>query len=870
MELPYSGDVARFQTERFVVPEATFWPLYLWMWNDEVTDERITQQLDMIQAQGAQSVWVLPVPEEHRPESNPTHLKPTYLSDEWMQVMRSLFQELSARGMYAWLYDEGGWPSGSVCGRVVREHPELASQWLERQEIRPVYEDVFTAPADCLAAFAFQGDQILTRLTPGVEQSIVGRGGKYWPTDDVRVEVYWVRRQQVRNYYYPPYPDMLNPRSIQSFIELTHQRYESAVGEFFGSVVPVIVSDEMSFGHNPVWTDDLTAAFKQEKGYDLLDKLPAIFSGDTREDQQVRIDFHDWCTQRFADSCATIQDWCHKHGLLYSGHLGPEDETLAPYLYGRNLMRVLRRHDIPGTDTIFRQIFPYPKGAVGVEEAASKAGVNELKHLNHYFPKYTSSVAHQEGYRRCFTESFAVYGSGVTLQQMKWVMNFQYVRGMNLYIFSAVYLSNEDHYMGSNTRPVADDRNPLMRYVRGFNEYMARLSYVTSIGTPGIDTAVYYPGRDFFAGVAGMQLVQATHEGIVKALLEGQCDFDLIDEDALESAVVENGCLVVGPMRYRTIYVGHCHWLGESSRKKLDAVAATGGKFFWVDPDHLTKLPKLIEPQIDVIPNDPWIRVCRRDIDEGSLYLITNEDPEDDKRCTLGFKEGRAPIELNLETGTLSRPRTAAQTDVGWTISVDLPVAGARAYLFADAIADLESADPETGAPVKIIDVHDRISLRKVRSYQLGEREIQVVDLVDSPPVLAELGDWATAIGAEFSGEAEYLIEFDCTVGEVERAQFLDLGEVNAIAEVWLNSVPLGRRLWRPFVFATGDALMPGRNEMRVMVINTLANQFASNTEVFQKWPPEIFTTYYARNLYFERQSTASGLTGPLRLLSVR
>ena len=48
------------------------------------------------------------------------------------------------------------------------------------------------------------------------------------------------------------------------------------------------------------------------------------------------------------------------------------------------------------------------------------------------FPVYAASVAHQNAVRFAFTESFCVYGNGLTPAQMKWLIDYQYVRGINL------------------------------------------------------------------------------------------------------------------------------------------------------------------------------------------------------------------------------------------------------------------------------------------------------------------------------------------------------------------------------------------------------------------------------------------------------
>lgn len=54
----------------------------------------------------------------------------------------------------------------------------------------------------------------------------------------------------------------------------------------------------------------------------------------------------------------------------------------------------------------------------------------------------------------------------------------------------------------------------------------------------------------------------------------------------------------------------------------------------------------------------------------------------------------------------------------------------------------------------------------------------------------------------------------------------LDLGRVAWAAEVWVNGLACGRRLWGPHRFDVASALRPGRNELRVRVANLINNSY--------------------------------------------
>ena len=85
-----------------------------------------------------------------------------------------------------------------------------------------------------------------------------------------------------------------------------------------------------------------------------------IYEGKEPNERQVRIDYYDWWSNRFADAYfGEIQNWCHSNHLLSGGHLDNEDETLGAVKYGYgHVLRQFRKMDVPGVDVIWRQIWP--------------------------------------------------------------------------------------------------------------------------------------------------------------------------------------------------------------------------------------------------------------------------------------------------------------------------------------------------------------------------------------------------------------------------------------------------------------------------------------------------------------------------------
>lgn len=112
-----------------------------------------------------------------------------------------------------------------------------------------------------------------------------------------------------------------------------------------------------------------------------------------------------------------------------------------------------------------------------------------------------------------------------------------------------------------------------------------------------------------------------------------------------------------------------------------------------------------------------------------------------------------------------------------------------------------------------------------------------------------ELGEWADQGLASYSGGIRY--ETTIELGTIPKGSvFLDLGEVRGTAEVQVNGLEVGTRIWSPYRMDVTDQLKMGINELHITVFNTLAPYLHS-----------VSPTPYI--LPHQRKS---GLFGPVRL----
>jgi hypothetical protein len=262
------------------------------------------------------------------------------------------------------------------------------------------------------------------------------------------------------------------------------------------------------------------------------------------------------------------------------------------------------------------------------------------------------------------------------------------------------------------------------------------------------------------------------------------------------------------------------------------------------------------------VPNTK-IRVCKRNFSNNSaLYFITNEDTSK-TTSKLQFNESYPIFQLDPETGKIWIPSNAIQTSAGWEIDLNLEFAGSCVFFFTNeplpVFPDPSFSDKE------IQFITNGWKYRKTIEFRIGEHGMEIFKNNDELHADIELGDWRKVIGDFYSGDVEYLVEFNCDSIVALDAKVLDLGKVRYGCQVKLNGEPLGKRIWAPFSYDIQGKIKNGDNILKVTVTNTLANQYVF-TDVLDKWSKNQLGPYHQRQLEFEKESVTSGLFGPVTI----
>ena len=743
---------------KLLSPPPELSPAYFWYLNGPLKPGALRKQLREMASMGIRNVCPHPWPAEFRPEQTPEAMSPDYLSEEYFSCFRVIIDECKKLGMSCYLYDEGGWPSGSACGKV--------------------------------------------RIS----------GGDAW------APMYWTRNgieiSRIPPEESAPLPNNLMQEPTEKFLELTHEAYFRRFSKDFGSTLRYAFMDEPRIPstllkHHLAWCPDLPEQFQKYYGYELEPHLASLV--DDTAPETVKIDFHDLTSKLFVKRfLLPVRNWCRKHNLLNGGHFGGEDEPERSPQHGHgHIMRSLRALDLPGVDAIWRQVFP------GKD--------------NDQFPKFASSIAHQAGRKQALGEIFAVYGNGITPEHRQFLIDYMLVRGINTLVFSKIAISHRKQFI-FGCRPHFGPVDPLWKYSRTLHDYTARAAWLLTRGTPVVPNALYFDMRSSWAGgeyLAGS--VQKRRE-LANALMQNQCDFDFVDDDALEKAKVSDDSLRVGRMNYQSLIMPESNFLPEKVKQIADGFTSAAPI-----------------PLLKVEPAAPMLRVCKRQWGSRMIYFCVNESAE---ALDLTLTLAESPV-LYLDLEDLSEYRLSTPSFC-WHFE---PFDSAFFITGKEGTKELKYFVPEK-------ELCTPWTLRPLRKHVVAESDFEIRPCREEA-IPSELGDWSPILGKDFSGDAVYRTVFYTEQPDI----VLDLGKVLYCASVKLNNVELGCRFRPPFCFTLAGALKKGRNVLEVTVSNTLANALAApgvETRITEAFPP--CSAYEKQQRKFEEDSIAGGLSGPVML----
>lgn len=804
-----------FEEKRFKLPDNCFAPMYFWTWLSPVTKQSIVEQIDEMVKQNIRALTIVAHPSTFDTILMRSSMSPEYLSDEFFELVRFAVEYGVSKGITFWLYDEGGWRSGMASGQVVKALPKMAEKMISDRKIKLKKGEKYQAGEHVIATY-YNGDRVTQAFTAEEDCEVT----EYY--------LYFLTNGDT---------DPSEPESVDKFIELTHERYKQYVGEYFGKDISIMFTDEPR-SRFPGYVYGFEEKFLERYGYDIRDYLPEImktknecytgevYSNDLGIGDKVRMDFCRLNGELFRDSLLKKQkEWNEKNGLLGGGHFGQDHGPMSDPLQSRtNIVDVLRQMAVPGVDTIWRQIMPDYKDFLVEEYGAFK---------NSFFPRFASSAAHENGTNLALSECFGVYGCGTTMDQMRYVLNYQLVRGINLFCFQArcSESTREEYFLDAE------------KYIP-FNDYVTRACYINSIGESCIDTAVYLPENDICAG-AKLKIHATNHlETVGKRLERSGIEFDIIEDYGIENAILEDDGIVIGKRKYKHVYIPNNRYMSESVREKL--------------APYLTEASPVCQSSAGF----EALRVAKRKSQKEEIYYCYNEGCS--KLATeLTFEsDKRFLYELDLKNGNIYLVLCKVNGNKK-SFSITLVQGESKAFVLSNDI--LETVENgETANYEKQIVCKD-FTAKKVKEFTFDLQGMYKQNIENDEFTQIELGDWRKKFGEDFSGYILYRTKV-CLDETPKGSLLLDLGKVASSAEIKVNEKYVGATYVEPMRLVIDKKYFKkGENILDITLINTVANTRCIS-DVYKDEKSKALGLFHYMSLEFEKESLESGLFGPVVL----
>ena len=509
-------------------------------------------------------------------------LKVPYLSHDWFERVKFAVKKGKEIGLDIWIYDEMNWPSGSAERQVIKKYPHLGQKYLEMVTLHitgPLFiyleatdtRYVNTGDSKPIAAYACSLDEYeneikdIIDLTPQLSFNKIvpweAPAGKW-------VLMYFLEKEI--DYYI----DALNPESTQRFIELTHERYKNAVGDEFGTVVPGFYTDEPAMHYFQVGTDNFIVPwssrmfkiFRERNGYSLKPYLPALYANMGKETTKIRYDFWRALSDQYDEHYyGALRKWCEANNVLFTGHILFENWLRGHARCEGNVIKHLKNMHMTGVDHL------YPK--IG---SADEPG-------EHVELKMASSAAHHFGSKRLLCESMGGTHWDCSLERMKWIANWEYSLGVNLFNNHGYHYSIE----GERKRdwpPSQFYHHTWWKYYDQFTTYMARLGLVLTGGRHVAKILVLYPINSIWTNYIPQyrnqisELIESDFNYLTDALLRLHYDFDYVDEEVLAEATLSHGEIHIADESYSMMILPPITHMKKSTLDLMKHFVVQGGK----------------------------------------------------------------------------------------------------------------------------------------------------------------------------------------------------------------------------------------------------------------------------------------------------
>jgi hypothetical protein len=589
-------------------PPRAFSPAPIWWWSGEPLDPlRLRWQLERFVEGGVYQLVVLnlaPAGSDHGCDAD----DPPFFSERWWDIFLGVCDDAAELGVSLWFYDQLGFSGADIQARLVARQPAFAGRRLERLTLCGTGRLVLRCPAGgrAVAALLEPVDGGAPTVTACAEDGVECAA----PTES-RLSLFYETDHGF---------DYLSPAACTALLDQVHGEFERRLGDRLGRVVVGSFQDELP--SVPTWSADFADRFVARYGYDVRDKLGALWDSAVPAAASVRRDYHALRAALAEEAFfEPLHAWHDKHGLV----VGCDQQD--PARAGRPVEGVQLYADYARTHRWF--------SAPGSD--------------HHGDARIHSSLAHLYERPRTWIEAFHSTGWGGTLEEtFDWLLPWLRT-GATLYNPHAVYYTTRAGWW-EWAPPSTDWRQPYWRHHKLFADAVARLCGALSLGRHVCDVAVLFPNAtaqsDLTMDGPGPEAVRAQEvyreligdatwfAPVLGVLDRARIDADVLDDDSLAGAEVGDGPrLFIADEAYAAVVLPAATVLEDAVIERLNEFVAAGGLLVAVGavpaglegsvvfvaeasdvPAALDRLPRRVEADVPVLA---------REVDDALVVFVT-------------------------------------------------------------------------------------------------------------------------------------------------------------------------------------------------------------------------------------------------------
>ena len=808
-------------------------------WQHGTHRDRIPAQVQRIYDSGCRALCV-----ESRPH-------PDFGGPEWWADMDIILAECEKRDMKVWILDDKHFPTGYANGLIAKKYPHLR-QWtlIERHVdvMGPLQDAAFlmnptseAEPLEGIFAYPRTGNDEEIASEPIELTGNASDGYLHWDVPAGCWRIFFLYRTQRcgRN----DYMDMISEESCHALIEAVYEPHYEHYSRYFGKTIAGFFTDEPCFGNQYFGARRVDYGFYEHRvGNDGL-ALPyngevlSLMSAELGEDARpylgelwyfsghapkTRLAYMNAVTNLWK-RCFSFQigDWCRNHGVMYIGHIIEDMNSHARLTHsGGHYFRSLEGQDMSGIDIVLHQVMPGM--AHYIHNSVVAGGMADPAFFHYVLGQLAASMAHQYPHMkgRAMCEEFGAYGWAEGCTMMKWITDFLLVRGINHFVphaFSPDYPDPDcpPHFGGEGHDPQFDG----FTHLRGYTNQVAHLLY----GGKHINScAILYHAEGEWMNRRGEAMLMQVP---AKALYDRHLNYDFICLDALKTASVEKGSLLVNGETYGALVVPYAPVMPEGFAAAAKKLTEAGVPVLLCDGrpqgivgevvavgDLPARIRELGLADITVEGNCPLMRHYHVRRDGTDVFMFFNEDSVNTAHATVTL-----PVSGNFARLRLIEDGIYGDTTPDGRVAMDLLPGQSEILVFGkdtegmaiSAFRTLTAPCKETVlAPTYEIQLADSEDLTAFYPYKTTDRLFNITGMGENP---------------HFSGLIRYT--FTLELNEIPQNAVLDLGRVGQTAKVSVNGTEVGIRIAAPYTYPISYLLQKGTNTITVEVANTLVGK---------------------------------------------